>query len=508
MISRRALIQGAATTAVLAGTSVAGAATAPWAAASATPNWSQLAGRLVGTLVLPSNSAYPTDKQIAWGAYNSINPAAIAYCANAGDVAQCLLFAQANGIPATARSGGHSFLGSSLTTGLVIDVSALNRVSLSGTQVTVGAGALQVDIVRALAGTGYAVPTAFYPAVGSGGYIQGGGIGFATRMMGVACDALLSAQVVLANGSVVDASPVCNPDLYWALRGGGGGNFGIVTSYVLRATPVSSMTNFTLNWDWSHAADVLAGWQEWAFAAPTQLSSGPTIAMLDTSPGAVPSISVSGAWMGDPAALPALLGAFVAEVGQSPTSQNSTSYDYATGMLTWYGCASLTDSQCHRTGTSSDGELNQFSWTLDRSRYFSAALPSAGIDAMLNAVTADLTAGQLRFMRAIVLGGAANELSRTATAYVHRDSQFIVSWDVGLPSNTPAAADQAAAGQWADNAFDAVDPYSNGESYVNYLDPHLTDYAQAYYRENLPRLIAVKAEYDPGNFFSSAQSIQ
>ncbi|TDU02192.1 FAD/FMN-containing dehydrogenase [Streptomyces sp. 846.5] len=509
MVSRRSFIRLGATAAATAAATAVGASGALPAvfAQAAAPDWAGLAGRLSGPLVLPSDTNYATAKQIQWSQFDSVNPAAIAYCRSAADVSACLVFARANGLPATPRSGGHSFSGFSLGPGLVMDVSQINGVQLSGGTATVGGGALQIDVLNGLSGSGLALPGGLYPTVGSGGFIQGGGLGWETRLLGMACDTLLSAQVVLADGTVVTCSPKHDADLFWALRGGGGGNFGVVTSYSMAPTAVTTMTNFTLTWTWDQAADVLAGWQEWALDGPRQLSSGPAIALFDAAAGNVPLVSVAGVWMGNPAAAGPLLDALVALVGHAPASRTSADFSYTNGMLNWYGCSNLTVSQCHRVGTTGDGQLGRFGWSLDRSRLFSDPLPTAGIDALLAAFDANRTSGQSRFMRAIVLGGRANDLGRTDTAYVHRDSQFIVSFDIGLPSATPSVSDQSAAQAWATGGFNAVDPYSNRESYVNYLDPLLADWSSAYYAENYPRLQRVKACYDPTNFFRFAQSI-
>ncbi|MGW1156982.1 FAD-binding oxidoreductase [Streptomyces sp. NPDC002513] len=480
---------------------------AVFAQAADGPNWALLQKRLSGTLVLPADAAYSTAKQISWTEYDSVQPAAIAYCQSAADVSACLRFARANGIPATARSGGHGFLGFSLTTGLVIDVSRLNGVRADGNIVTLGGGALQIDTISGLAGTGLALPGALFPTVGAGGFIQGGGLGWQTRYLGMASDTLESACVVLADGTVVTASATQNSDLFWALRGGGGGNFGVVTSYRMTATPVPTLSRFNFGWTWDQAADVLEAWQRWAIASPRRLSSGPVLALFDAAPGAVPVVGVAGVWLGDPADLPPLLDALVAEVGHAPATRTVNDDAYTDGMRAWYNCNTLTVPQCHLQGTTPEGQIGRFGWSLDRSRLFSNAIPASGIDALLTAFDADRVAGHSRFIRTIVLGGRANDLGRTDTAYVHRDSEFIVSVATGLSTGTPSAVDQTIALNWAGGVFDVINPYSNGESYVNYLDRVLPDWADAYYKENLGRLRTVKAHYDPTNFFRFAQSI-
>lgn len=506
MVTRRAFIRtGAMATLAAAGMSTA--LPAVLAHAADAPNWALLQQRLSGTLVLPSDAVYTAAKQLSWTEYDSLTPAAIAYCQSDADVSACLKFARANGIPATARSGGHSFMGFSLTTGLVIDVSRLNSVTASGNRVTMGGGALQIDTVSSLSGTGLALPGGLFPTVGAGGFIQGGGLGWQTRFLGMASDTLESARVVLADGSVVVASEDCNADLFWALRGGGGGNFGIVTSYRSVATAVPTLSRFTLNWTWDQAADVLTAWQQWAIAAPRALSSGPVLALFDAAPGNVPTVGVSGVYLGNPADLTAHLDTLVGEVGHAPTVRTVNDSTYTAGMLALYGCADLTVPQCHLPGTTGEGKIRRFNWSFDRSRLFGAAIPAAGVDALLAAFDADRVAGHSRFIRTIVLGGRANDPSRTETAYVHRTTEFVMSIATGLPTAAPPEADRTVARNWAGNVFNTVNPYSNGESYVNYLDRVLPDWADAYYKENLTRLRTVKKHYDPTNYFRFAQSI-
>jgi FAD/FMN-containing dehydrogenase len=470
-------------------------------------DWDVLRRLLAERLVLPSDPTYPTAKQIYWMEFDQIMPAAIAYCRSAEEVSACVRFARKNDLQVTARSGGHSFGGFSLSPGLVVDVSLMNSVTLRPPHVAVGSGALQIDVLNGLIGTGLALPSGFFPTVGMGGFVQGGGIGFATRLLGVASDVVVGVELVLADGRVVTCSDQQLRDLFWALRGGGGGNFGIVTRYMMRPTPLATIGNFTLAWPWDVAADVLAGWAAWSFPSPFELSSGPALGLFDAAPGTVPFVGIAGAWFGEPNRLPGLIDGLISAVGHPPVSNSSGNFSYTDGMLQWYGCADKTVSQCHRVGTTPDAALARYPWSLDRSRLFSVPLNSGGINALLTAFDANRVAGQTRFARALTLGGQDNALARTETAYVHRDTKMILSLNVGLQTPNPAPDVLAAAQSWADASFDAVDPYSNGEGYVNYIDRRLSDWRSDYYKENYPRLLEVKHQFDPDNFFRFAQSI-
>ncbi len=479
-----------------------GSAGGPTAAA-----WAQLGAGLTGTLVLPSDADYDVARQLCYAQYDSIYPQAIAYCATPADVSTCVRFATRNGIPARARSGGHSSAGYSTTTGLVIDLSRLNSVRIGTGSVTVGAGTQQVDAVAALAPSGLALPGGLAATVAMAGFVQGGGLGLLTRKYGMACDHVLGADVVLADGSSLHCSPTSQPDLFWALCGGGGGNFGIVTAFQLAPVAISGLVNFTLTWPWDVAAAVLTGWQEWLLASPRESGAELVISLPDAAPGNVPLVTVSGAWCGDPAGAAANVNALISAVGSSPTTNTSSQLSYQDSAMAWYGCSTRTVPQCHRVGYSSAGALPRGEFLVSRTRMFSDQVPGSGVSDILAAYDANRLPGHTRVFSTAGLGGAVNDVARTATAYVHRDTQFSFIAATTLPTGQPAQADRDAANAWATTVFDTMDPYSNGETYQNFMDPALVDWRRSYYAENYPRLVAVKQEYDPTRFFSFPQAV-
>ena len=258
MISRRTLFRagaGAAGLAVLGSPLWPGSATAgPKIRAS---EWERLRAALSGDVVLPGDPTYDVARVLDNGFFDSIRPQAIARCATVGDVGTCLKFSQDNDISTAVRSGGHSAAGYSTTTGLVLDVSRLNRIEVNaggaGT-VTIGPGAQGVDVMATLAAHGLSAVTGNCPTVCAGGYLQGGGMGPLSRKLGVASDRLVAADVVLANGRLVRCSTSREPELFWALRGGGGGNFGVVTRFEIAPSNVTRMVTFSIMWPWAAAA--------------------------------------------------------------------------------------------------------------------------------------------------------------------------------------------------------------------------------------------------------------
>jgi FAD/FMN-containing dehydrogenase len=486
------------------GAGVAGllAAGIPWPSGASTVDWSRL--RLDGDLVLPADPAYPTAKQLDSGYYDSVNPAAIAYCVNAQDVQTCLMFAQDNDITVAVRSGGHSAAGYSTTTGLVLDVSRLDGVTIGSSTVQLGPGTQSVDAVAALASQGLSLVTGNGATVCAGGFLQGGGIGLQNRKYGIASDRLVSADVVLASGRLVHCSRTTEPDLFWALRGGGGGNFGVVTRFEIQPTDVAQQTSFTLMWTVDHAAAVILAFQQWLAAAPDDLAPNMTVMWQS---GAQPVVMVTGAWYGEPAALTAHLDALVSAAGAAPTTRTADPLTYQQAMMRMYGCADKSVPQCHRVGDNPDALLPRHAYSVERGRMVGTPLTAAAVDEVLTVFQSEPVAGQSRFLNMLGLGGAVNRVSRTATAYVHRDALCYLGFSAGLASFDPGADERAAVDAWLGRCWPVAQRYGNGESYVNFISPGITDWRQAFYGENYTRLVRTKRMYDPHSFFRFPQAI-
>src|SRR5262249_2238137 len=214
-------------------------------------------------------------------------------------------WARTHGIRIVPRSGGHSYGGYSTTSGVIVDVSRLHAISVTAEgRAAVAAGAHLLDVYTALAARGRMIPGGTCPTVGIGGLTQGGGIGLSGRKFGLTCDSLLEATVVLADGSVAVANARQHQDLFWALRGGGGGNFGIVTRFVFRTHPASNVTTYSLEWPWSDAKNVVQAWQQLTPHAPDELAP---VLNVSAAAGGGASITAAGQFFGSEAALRSLL---------------------------------------------------------------------------------------------------------------------------------------------------------------------------------------------------------
>jgi FAD/FMN-containing dehydrogenase len=467
-------------------------------------------GSLVNSLddqvVLPGDPRYDQAIQLADSQFDAVHPRAVVFCEKTSDIRKVLRCAQEHDLPLAVRSGGHSTAGYSTTPGMVLDVSRLNQIGIGPHSVTMGVGTQAVDAAAALAPHGLATPNGFCPTVSAGGFFTGGGFGLLSRSTGMACDRLLSAEIVLANGRVVRTSPTHEPDLFWAIRGGGGGNFGVITSYEIRPVQLQRAVNFTLVWPWPDAADVVSAWQRWLPTAPDGLTSWLGIFLQDASPGQVAQVAAFGLWCGEQAQLEPYLDALTAEITNPPVVRQIEDLAYETAMMNWWFCGGLTVDQCHRTGHGG-GVLPRTPHQTLRGRFFDAPLPPQAVDRFLAAFDADRRPGQSRVSLSAGLAGQVNAVGRTDTAYVHRTSTYHLDFTVTLTSSAPTAEEIAAARTWANAGFDAIDEFSIGESYQNYTDPQLNDWPQAYYAENYPRLLRVKRAYDPYDFFRFDQSI-
>jgi len=464
---------------------------------------------MTGSLVLPSDPSYGTDKLLYNERFDTIDPGAIAYCATPSDVQRCVAFARRHGLAAAARSGGHSYGGYSLSSGLVIDVTTMAAVTPGGpgpagtTAATVGAGARLIDVYRGLGQAGLLLPGGSCPTVGIAGLALGGGVGVFGRKYGLTADNIASVALVTADATVRHCDATTNADLFWACRGGGGGNFGIVTSFTFNLAPLPPIALFTLEWPWAAAGDVLGAWQQWVPGSPDELWSN--CQLLGGGPGG-PEVKVTGVFCGSATTLSGLLAPLRAAVGATPSYAFVGPEPYLRAMMIEAGCADSTVEACHLPGQTPTGDLSRSAFDA-KSAYLRAPLPAAGVGALTAAVggfAASVPGAGGGFVFD-AYGGAINAVPADATAFVHRDAlaaiEYSVSWSSGADPTVVAAGSAWLAAAEADLA-----PYIDG-AYQNYIDPTLTDWQHAYYGANLPRLVGIKRTRDPDDFFHFAQSI-
>lgn len=457
---------------------------------------------LAGRLVLPSDPSYPSAKLVFNERFDSVSPAAIAFCRGATDVQRCLEYVRDNHVPCAVRSGGHSYGGYSLSEGLVIDVTEMSGIALTGSrQATIGAGARLIDIYGALGAKGLLLPGGSCPTVGIAGLTLGGGIGVFDRRYGLTCDNLVALELVKADGQLVTCDEATNEDLFWACRGGGGGNFGVVTSFTFRVHPIPDIALFTLDWPSAAATDVLAAWQQWIGGTPDALWSNCQLGASGTGV----SVRVAGVFTGTVGSLEGVLAPLLSAVGVRPSYQFVGPDSYLDAVLTEAGCDGLTVNQCHLPSQNPAGTLSRDTFAA-KSLYFSEPLApgtvQAAVDSLAAASSSAPEIGAALLFDAY--GGAIAAVAPTATAFAHRDAlagvQIYASWGAG------SSAGPGQAQSWLGSAAGAISPGTGG-AYVNYIDPTLSDWARAYYGANLARLVRVKAAVDPDRLFDFPQAV-
>ncbi|MEU3982923.1 FAD-binding oxidoreductase [Streptomyces sp. NPDC026672] len=467
------------------------------------PDLPALARDLDGTLVRPGDRAWQTARLLYNTRFDGLKPTAVAYVAHEDDVRTALTYAQHHGTRVAIRNGGHSYAGWSSGDGrLVVDVSRLNRIRVGGGRAVIGAGAKLIDVYRALAAQGVTIPAGSCPTVGVSGLVLGGGHGVVSRAYGLTCDSLTRATLVTADGKRLTADATTHADLFWALRGAGNGNFGVVTELEFRTHPAPQLVTGYLTWPWSGAAALLRAWQEWG---PDQDDEIWSALHLENKPGGRPTVSLFVVSLGTYGELQNAVDRLADRAGASATSVSLRRRGYEEAMEVYAGCSSFaTDARCHLPGStpgrSPQGALGRETYAA-HSDFFDRSLSAAGIQTLLRRTEA--VRGGPGSIALTALGGAVNRVSPTATAFVHRRSrmlaQYIASWDAGTSGT--------AARSWLDSAHEAMRPYASGAAYQNYTDPALKDWRGAYYGDAAARLGRVKKQYDPKGFFSYPQGL-
>ncbi|UUN27430.1 FAD-binding oxidoreductase [Streptomyces sp. FIT100] len=465
--------------------------------------------RLRGELVLPSDPGYPLATQLQNTEYDTVRPCAVAYCATTEDVAACVRHARETGLRVHVRGGGHSFNGWSTGEGLVIDVSRINRVAVGGPAdaptVRLGAGTQSLDALDALKPLGRQIVTGTFPTVSAGGFLTGGGIGWQTRRFGTGSDRMVSAKVVLADGRTVRCSATEEPDLFWALRGGGGGTFGVVTEFEVRPVDAPLMTGFETLWAYEDAVAVLAAWQDWCAQGPDEIGSSLVVLPGMFGPGGRPVVKVWGVDLRAGDALERSLGELAERAGAKPVARTVGPRGVYADVMHEALCGSRTVAQCHRTGTGPGAEGHRHPYTRQSYRLTARPVDRGEAAALLDAWEPEPVPE--RYLLCIAIGGAANRVGRTETAYVHRDARFLLGAQIACRDPRPSGATAASMTAWADRCAAALEPLACG-SYINFPSSRVADGWEAdHFGENVPRLHGVKRTYDPEDFFRHAQSI-
>jgi FAD binding domain/Berberine and berberine like len=425
--------------------------------------------------------------------FDNVLPTWVARPIDPADVRTAVNWGVANRVSLRARSGGHSYAGySTLSGGLVLDLRNMRHISVNvqNRTATIGGGAQLIDVYAALASHGMTIPAGSCPSVGISGHALGGGMGLAGRRFGLTADNLLSAQIVTADGQLQTVNSHTNPDLYWALRGGGGGNFGVVTSFTFRIHPIpSTVAWFIVEWPFSSGSNALGAWQSWAPHARPELTS-----IFHLNGGGVNPVRVTGQYFGPAGDLGRLLAPLTAVGG---ATVRSGTLGYLDAQLFWAGCSPTPSAltACHTQGTRPGGTLLRESFQA-KSDYVANPLSAAARATLVQAAEAR---AHLPGSGAILFdsyGGAINQVAPDATAFVHRRVLFCMQY---LSYGGEAA--------WLESTYNKMRPHVTGGAYFNYTDPNLQDWQAAYWGSNYPRLERIRREVDPHHYFNFPQAI-
>ena len=443
---------------------------------------------IAGEVLVPDAPGYEEARKPAIARFHGIRPQAIVRCATAADVAEALAFARRSDVHVALRSGGHCFAGRSSTDGIVIDVGPMSSVSVADGVATVGAGTRLGDLYDALDAHGVTIPAGCGPTVGIAGLTHGGGLGILGRKHGLTCDRLLAAQVVLADGRVVDCDEHRHADLFWALRGAGGGQFGVVASLVFSTLPAPPATTFHLVWPYAAAVAVIAAWQDWAPDAPDELDANLRLTAAGDLGGA-PVVHLFGALLGDEPEAVELLERFVGRVGADPESATHRQLPYRAAKQSLVGLGAVEDED-------DAGVL------VHKSEFFRRPLPADAIAALVAGLPAGRGPGESRELNFTPMGGAYNRVAAEATAFAHREERFLLEHVLVV---TPEAT--AGAREWVKRSWATAHPWGSWRVYPNFPDPELAGWTEAYHGGNYERLVRVKRAYDPDGVFRFAQSL-
>jgi FAD/FMN-containing dehydrogenase len=323
-----------------------------------------------------------------------------------------------------------------------------------------------------------------------------------SRAYGLTCDSLTQATLITADGKRLTASATEHKDLFWALRGAGNGNFGVVTELRFRTRPAPQGVSANMSWPWPRAAAVLAAWQEWGPDQPDEIWSSVHVENAD---GGTPTVSVSAFSLGTYGELQNAVDRLADRIGAPARSVSLRRRSYEESMEVYAGCSSFSeDAQCHlpggTPGRSARGALGRETYA-GRSDFFDRSISAAGIRTLLSRISG--VRGGTGSIALTALGGAVNRVDPTATAFVHRRSrmlaQYIAAW-------RPATSGRVSE-SWLTQTHTAMRPHASGSAYQNYTDPTLTDWRKAYYGSAAAHLKSLKAKYDPNEFFKSPQSL-
>jgi FAD/FMN-containing dehydrogenase len=445
-------------------------------------------GKFRGEVITPEDSGYEESRKV-YNAMISRKPGLIAKCADPADVMTAIGFARDQKLRVSVRGGGHNAAGLGVCDdGLTIDLSKISYVHVdpSSQLVRVGGGTKWGDVDHATHAFGLAVPSGIISTTGVGGLTLGGGLGHLTRKYGLTIDNLVSADMVLANGTFVVASADENPDLYWAIRGGGG-NFGIVTSFLFQAHPVKMVSAGPMLWELDQAPDVMKWYREFIAHAPEEINGFAAFMTVPPGPPFPEALHFK--------KMCAIVWCFNGPI-EKANDILAPIRAYRPPAFEFFAPMPFPMLQGLFDGLYPPGL--QWYW---KAEFFNELTDDAIAAHMKQAAKLPTMHST---MHLYPVNGAAHRPQKGDTAWSYRDAM----WSQVIVGVDPDPANKDKIVEWAREYWNALHPFGAGGAYINFMMEEGDASIRATYRDNYDRLAAVKAKYDPENFFSVNQNIR
>jgi FAD/FMN-containing dehydrogenase len=448
-------------------------------------DWRRLELAVAGRVLRPGDNGFGAASAPFNRRFAATVPAGVVSVATVVDVQRAIVWAREVGIGVSVRGGGHSYAGFSVGPGLVVDLGGLNTVSAGASTglVTAGGGASMSTVYDAIEPCEMAFALGNGASVGIGGLTLGGGYGATSRVHGITADALVATTLVTADGEVLRCDARENADLFWACRGGGGGNFGVNVSFTFQAQPVSDCATYVLLWRIEDAEKVFSVVQQTVGTAPDAFAA--RVGVSTTGSDAI--VSCIGQHMGPASELREIL---------DPVLSVAQPFRVMIEDRTYWQAK---DDLLHETSAGAFAA---------RTSVLTGPLPDDAIGLMLAQVRRWPGSGNADGGGAALFswGGAVNRVPVADTAFPHRDAKLLLAMDTSWAEDDSPAVVDANLG-WLGELADTMAPYGGDRSYLNFTDPDLKSWRSAYYGDNYARLAEIKRRVDPDGFFAFYQGI-
>ena len=437
-------------------------------------------------IITPSSNHY-NDARQEWNRVIDKSPASIVYCKTYDDVKKAVLFARKNKLKIRVRSGGHNYEGFSIDDhAFVIDISNLSEVQINyeNNIVTVQGGASLGQLYNLIGAKSYPFPGGSCPTVSVSGLVLGGGWGYSDRYLGLPCDSLLEVKLINYEGHILTANKDINSDLFWALKGAGGGNFGIVVSLTFKLPPkVDLVTTFNIyyaNISRNNQINFLDTWQNWIATTTNKVNMKASVAN-STYDGSY--IYCTGLFYGTPNELMDILSPFMSIEGFSLSYEN-VSFLQSTEIIGSF--------------------YNQYGRFVSYNRFVSKKYSNEELSKLIDIINGQRPEGsQITLLNLYGLGGKIKDIDKSATAFYYRNSDYIISIESDFEDNSYKKDND----KWIEDNSKSIYKITDG-SYINFPYYPLENYLYEYYGENSTRLKLINKKYDPLNIFNFQQGIR